>query len=250
MAPPDLDRTHALFLDLDGTLIEIAPTPEAVVVPPSLPGLLANLHRLLGGAVAIVTGRSLPVVDRLLAPFSATAAGEHGVALRYQDGTTEEMTKGLAVPQVWRETLQSAAERWPGVLVEPKAHGITVHYRLVPERSEEVWRLVRSLVHSDDPSFRLIPAREAVEIGPRAASKGHAVERLMMHAPFRGRRPIFVGDDFTDEAGMDAARQFGGEGLRVAEVFGGEPAAVRAWLSRGAELLSSRAMSGPMSSIA
>jgi trehalose 6-phosphate phosphatase len=241
MTPPDLDRTHALFLDLDGTLLEIAPTPEAVVVPPGLPGLLANLQTLMGGALAIVTGRSIGVIDSLLAPFVASAAGEHGAALRYQDGSIEEMPKGMAVPAEWRQALQAAAERWPGVLVEPKPHGVAVHYRLVPEHGNDVWRLVRALVPQNHPWFRLIPAREAVEIGPRAVSKGYAVERLMAHTPFQGRRPIFVGDDFTDEAGMEAARQFGGEGLRVAEVFGGEPAAVRAWLSRGADLLSGRA---------
>jgi trehalose 6-phosphate phosphatase len=245
MTPPDLDRTNALFLDLDGTLLEIAPTPESVVVPPNLPGLLASLHGLLGGALAIVTGRSIGVVDSLLAPFSASAAGEHGVALRYQDGKVEEMPKGLAVPIAWREALEAAAERWPGVRVEPKAHGVAIHYRLAPERGNDVWRLVRSLVAEDHSWFRLIPAREAVEIGPRAASKGHAVERLMARAPFQGRRPIFVGDDFTDEAGMEAARRFGGEGLRVAEVFGGDPAAVRAWLSRGVDLLSSRVAPAP-----
>jgi trehalose 6-phosphate phosphatase len=205
--------------------------------------LLTNVHGQLGGAVAIVTGRPIGVIDSLLAPFFASAAGEHGVALRYQDGTIEEMPKGLAVPDTWRDALKAAAERWPGVLVEPKPHGVAVHYRLVPERGNDVWRLVRALVPQDHPWFRLIPAREAVEIGPRAASKGHAVERLMAKAPFQGRRPIFVGDDFTDEAGMEAARQFGGEGLRVAEVFGGNPAEVRAWLSRGAELLGNRAAS-------
>jgi trehalose 6-phosphate phosphatase len=207
--------------------------------------LLANLHALLGGALAIVTGRSIGVVDSLLAPFSATAAGEHGVALRYRDGTIEEMRKRVAVPEAWREALEAAAERWPGVLVEPKPHGVAVHYRLVPERGNDVWRLVRALVPDDHSWFHLIPAREAVEIGPRAASKGHAVERLMAQAPFHGRRPIFVGDDFTDEAGMAAARQFGGEGLRVAEVFGGDPAAVRAWLTRGVELLSNRVAPAP-----
>jgi trehalose 6-phosphate phosphatase len=246
MTPPDLDRTNALFLDLDGTLLEIAPTPELVVVPPGLPDLLTSVHGHLGGAVAIVTGRPIGVIDSLLAPFYASAAGEHGVALRYQDGTIEEMPKGLAVPDTWRDALKAAAERWPGVLIEPKPHGVAVHYRLVPERGNDVWRLVRALVPQDHPWFRLIPAREAVEIGPRAASKGHAVERLMAQAPFQGRRPIFVGDDFTDEAGMEAARQFGGEGLRVAEVFGGDPAAVRAWLRRGAELLGGRAASSPV----
>jgi trehalose 6-phosphate phosphatase len=240
MTPPDLDRTNALFLDLDGTLLEIAETPESVVVPPGLPQLLEGLRSQLDGALAIVTGRSIGVVDDLLNPFVATAAGEHGASMRYQDGKIEEMPKGLAVPEAWREALVAAAERWPGVLVEPKPHGVAIHYRLVPERGNEVWRLVRALVPQDHPWFRLIPAREAVEIGPRAASKGHAVEQLMARQPFQGRRPIFVGDDFTDEAGMEAARQFGGQGLRVAEVFGGQPAAVRAWLMRGVELLSGR----------
>ena len=238
MAPPDLDRTNALFLDLDGTLLEIAATPEQVVTPPGLPALLGNLHALLGGALAIVTGRSLRVTDRLLAPFAAAAAGEHGVSLRHYDGTREDMPAGVPVPEAWHAALKDAAVRWPGVLIEPKPHGVAVHYRLVPERADEVWRLVRALVSEDHPWFRLIPAREAVEIGPRATSKGQAVERLMTQPPFRGRRPIFIGDDFTDEAGMDAARRFGGEGLRVAEVFGGDPAAVRAWLLRGVDLLS------------
>jgi trehalose 6-phosphate phosphatase len=237
MVPPDLDRANGLFLDLDGTLLEIAPTPESVVVPAGLPPLLSNLQALLDGAVAIVTGRSMGVIDKLLTPFVSSAAGEHGVSLRYDDGTIEDMPRGTAVPESWREALKAAAERWPGVLVEDKPHGVAVHYRLVPERGNDVWRLVRALVPQDHPAFRLIPAREAVEIGPRATSKGYAVERLMARAPFKGRRPIFVGDDFTDEAGMEAARQFGGEGLRVAEVFGGDPAAVRAWLMRGAERL-------------
>jgi trehalose 6-phosphate phosphatase len=130
------------------------------------------------------------------------------------------------------------------VLVEPKPHGCAVHYRLAPERGNDVWRLVRALVTEDHPWFRLIPAREAVEIGPRAASKGHAVERLMAHAPFVGRRPIFIGDDFTDEAGMSTARSLGGQGLRVAEFFGGDPAVVRAWLKRGADLLEGRLAPG------
>jgi trehalose 6-phosphate phosphatase len=146
MTPPDLDRMNALFLDLDGTLLEIAETPESVVVPPGLPQLLESLRAELDGAVAIVTGRSIGVIDDLLNPFVATAAGEHGASMRYQDGKIEEMPKGLAVPEAWREALVAAAERWPGVLVEPKPHGVAIHYRLVPERGNDVWRLVRALV--------------------------------------------------------------------------------------------------------
>ena len=224
MSPPELDRKSALFLDLDGTLLEIAATPELVVVPPALPALLAHLHQQLEGAVAIVSGRPLAQIDQLLTPFRASAAGEHGVTLRFGDGTLEEMPIGIAVPDDWRAALGVAVEQWPGVRIERKPHGLAVHYRLAPEREAEVWALVRRIVPADHPWFRLIPAREAVEIGLRAASKGDAVERLMAHAPFHGRRPIFIGDDFTDEAGMSMARRFGGMGLRVAEVFGGDPA--------------------------
>jgi trehalose 6-phosphate phosphatase len=250
MTPPELDRKSALFLDLDGTLLEIAATPELVVVPPSLPSLLSHLHQQLEGAVAIVSGRPLGQIDSLLAPFHPAAAGEHGVTLRFSDGTLEELPVGIALPEDWRAKLTQAIECWPGVRIETKPHGLAVHYRLAPEREPEVWELVRSLVPPDHPWFRLIPAREAVELGLRAASKGDAVERLMAHAPFHGRRPIFVGDDFTDEAGMSMARRFGGMGLRVAEVFGGDPANVRAWLAHGTEHLDnpvppSAAPSGP-----
>ena len=235
MASTDFDYGSALVLDLDGTLLEIAATPELVVVPPNLPGILMQLHALLGGGLAIVSGRSLKTIDQYLQPFTFAAAGEHGATLRFSDGTVEEMPAGLAVTQAWRDSLVVATERWPGVLVEPKPHGFAIHYRLAPERHDDVWRLVRALVPEDHPWFRLIPAREAVEIGPRGTSKGHAVERLMKDSAFKGRRPIFIGDDFTDEAGMSAARRHGGDGLRVQEAFEGDPAKVRAWLLRNGE---------------
>jgi trehalose 6-phosphate phosphatase len=246
MTPPDLDRTFALFLDVDGTLVEIAATPEAVVVAPGLPTLLAELDRQLDGAVAIVSGRPLTQIDELLHPFTGSAAGEHGVAIRYGDGTLEEMPVGLAVPDTWREALTATAARWPGVRIEPKPHGVTIHYRLAPERANEVWRVVRALVPEDHPWFRLLPAREAVEIGLRAASKGQAVERLMRQATFHGRKPVYVGDDFTDEAGISAAKELGGIGLRVGEAFGGDPAHVRAWLKRGSERMAGREKSGTL----
>ncbi|MBS0517637.1 MAG: trehalose-phosphatase [Proteobacteria bacterium] len=245
MTPPELKRRSALFLDLDGTLLEIAATPRQVVVPPGLPALLAELHRLLEGALAIVTGRPLSELDELLRPFVSAAAGEHGASLRFDDGSREELPTGSVMPVEWRRELEAAAREWPGVLIEPKPYGLAVHYRLAPEHGDEVWRLVRRLVPSEHPGFRLVPAREAVEIGLRSTSKGHAVERLMARAPFRGRQPIFIGDDFTDEAGMEKARELGGIGLRVADVFGGDPANVRGWLATGARRLEKRSPPPP-----
>lgn len=245
LTPPDFDRNSALFLDLDGTLLEIAATPESVVVPPSLPQLLTELYHQLDGALAIVTGRPLSQVDQLLAPFRSGAAGEHGVSLRHTDGTREDMPSQIAVPEEWRHALAEAVKHWPGVLVESKPHGFAVHYRLAPEFGDEVWKLVRVLVAPDHPWFRLVPAHEAVEIGLKAASKGYAVERFMAELPFRGRRPIFVGDDFTDEAGIAKAKELGGMGFRVQEAFGGDPAEVRAWLRRSADRLEGRPPSPP-----
>ena len=241
MENPEIDRTCALFLDLDGTLVEIAETPDAVAVPPDLPELLARLKELLGGAVAIVSGRAIRDTDRLLSPFKTSSSGEHGAAIRYPDGSLEEMRCDIAVPNEWKETLAAQVAKWPGVLLEIKPQGVTLHYRLAADRAEQVWKLARSLVSDDNPWFRLLPARMAVEIGIKATSKARAVQQLMTHEPFRTRVPLFVGDDFTDEAGMLAARELGGRGLRVGEVFGGKPAEVRAWLRRGVDRLSKQA---------
>jgi trehalose 6-phosphate phosphatase len=248
MAPPDLDRMSALFLDVDGTLLEIAAAPEKVVVPTDLPDLLIQLHGHLDGALAIVSGRPIEQIDRLLSPFAGSAAGEHGAALRYDDGTLEEEPASTAVPESWRMAMEAAAERWPGVRVEPKPHGVTIHYRLAPDRGNEVWQLARSLVPEGDQWFRLLPAREAVEIGLRGSSKGQAVHRLMKRPAFHGRKPIFIGDDFTDEAGISAARELGGIGLRVADDFDGDPAQVRAWLLRGAQRLAGSKAATPVPS--
>jgi trehalose 6-phosphate phosphatase len=171
MTTPQLDRTSALFLDLDGTLLEIAPTPDEVVVPRGLPELLNRLHGQLDGALAIVSGRPLAETDRLLSPFFAAGAGEHGSMVRYDDGSVEEFPPETGVPDIWRVALSETARRWPGVLVESKPHGIVLHYRLAPERRDEVWRAMRALVPDDHPSFKLIPAREAVEVAPRVAPK-------------------------------------------------------------------------------
>jgi len=234
---PEIDRSCALFLDLDGTLVEIADTPDQVAVPTDLPPLLARLKELLGGALAIISGRPMTDTDRLLAPFVTSGAGEHGAAIRFADGTVENRQADVVLPHEWRRQLEQGTAGWPGVSLEAKPHGLTIHYRLAADREDDVWKLARQIVPENDPQFCLMRARMAVEIALKGTTKGHAVEALMARQPFRSRVPLFIGDDFTDEAGMIAARRLGGQGLRVDTTFGGKPAAVRAWLRQSADRL-------------
>ncbi len=217
----------ALFLDFDGTLVEIAPTPEAVVVPAFLPPLLERLSARLDGALAIVSGRPIAQLDHHL-PVPVVKVGDHGGALRF--GAAEPVTgPPLPAPSpVWRARAEALAARFPGAMVEHKAHGLVLHYRLAPEAGEPAREALEVLV-AETADFTLMPARMAWEVKPRAVSKGTAVAALLARAPFTGRLPVFVGDDVTDEAGMAAARAAGGVGLRLQDEFG-TPEAFRDWL--------------------
>lgn len=222
------DRT-ALFLDFDGTLVEIAPRPEAVIVPPALPALLDRLAARLDGAVAIVSGRPIAQLDALL-PVGLAKAGDHGAALRRAPDAPVEVLALPRPPPAWRKATEALAARFPGALVEPKAHGFVLHYRGAPEAGEPARALLDALV-AEDGAFVLMPARMAWEVKPAAVSKAVAVAGLMAHPPFAGRLPVYVGDDVTDEAGMEAARAAGGLGLKLQDAFG-TPAALRDWLAR------------------
>jgi trehalose 6-phosphate phosphatase len=219
----------ALFLDLDGTLIDLAPTPDSVIVPPGLIETLAVLDQKMSGALAIISGRSLGVIDRLLAPLRLAAAAEHGAQIRPAAHDTGEPVGDLAVPQSWRRQLHELARQWPGALIEEKPNGIAVHYRADPALEETVSAALAAIV-AGDACFEVLPAAMAREIRHRAANKGEALRRLMRRPPFATRRPLFVGDDVTDEDAIKAACALGGIGLRVPDHFGGAPARVRAWL--------------------
>ncbi|PWS38079.1 trehalose-phosphatase [Falsiroseomonas bella] len=229
--PIALDRA-ALFLDFDGTLVEIAPRPDAVVVPPALPGLLRRLAARLEGALAIVSGRPLAELDSFL-PVPLAMAGEHGAALRPAPGGRAQRPPLPLPPPEWRHRAEALAAAHPGALVEPKAHGFVLHYRQAPEAGQPGRALLEDLV-GGDADFVVMPAHMAWEVKPAAVSKAMAVERLMAAPPFAGRLPVYVGDDVTDEAGMAAARAAGGLGLRLQDSFG-TPAALRDWLARLAE---------------
>ncbi len=225
-----LTSQNALFLDIDGTLIDLAQTPDAVIVPPGLPALLRRLQSGLGGALAILSGRKLADIDRLLGLLLPCAA-EHGVLVRHESG-------GAAVPTVqrpaqyehWLRVFHRYAEAMPGLLVEEKEFSLVLHYRRAPEHEEELRALAEKLIAESDDAV-LLPAHCAFELKPRGGNKGDALAGFMAIAPFAGRLPVFIGDDTTDEPAIAMANELGGRGLHVKHDFAGEPANVRAWLA-------------------
>jgi trehalose 6-phosphate phosphatase len=234
---PPLDRRSALFLDLDGTLLDIAPRHDQVVVAPGLESVIARLSQALDGAVALVTGRPLSDVDRLFSGLGLTVAAEHGARLRLPDGQMRDHSPELPWRKDWIAAIQAALPRWPGAFLEEKSIGFVIHYRQVPEAGPKIEAFMTDLVAQAGGAAELLPALMAFEVRAAGVGKGHAVRHLMAEPPFAGRIPVFIGDDVTDEEGMAEAEAQGGHGLHVARAFGGTPAEVRAWLARMADRL-------------
>ncbi len=222
----------ALLLDLDGTLLDIAPTPDSVVVPPALLDALRGLTARLNGALAVISGRPVAQVDELLHAIPTAVAGEHGGATRFAPGAELERIPLPSAPAGWLAAAERIAAENPGVLLERKERGFVLHYRAVPALGPRLREALEEIVGASE-AFALMQARKAWEIKPRGADKGTAVAALMAHAPFAGRLPIFIGDDVTDEDGMEVARAMGGAGLKVGDAFK-DPEAVRAWLAEAA----------------
>lgn len=228
--PAVLPPRAALLLDLDGTLLDIAPTPDAVRVPPGLADALIRLRTALDEALAIVTGRPPEQVDALLPGVPYAVAGEHGGAMRF---APDEAIRRAPLPQPpadWLEAAAALVAAHPGTLLERKQHGFAVHYRLAPSAGSAVGQGLRALLEGQQTHV-LLPAHMAFEVKPRGADKGLAVGALMARTPFAGRVPVYIGDDVTDEDGIRVAQAAGGMGLRVAEAFG-DAAGVRAWLAQ------------------
>jgi trehalose 6-phosphate phosphatase len=230
--PPDLRSDWALFLDFDGTLLDLAPTPTSVVVPDGLVDVLRRLQDRLHGAVAIVTGRPLADIDRLLAPLVLPVAGNHGASARLPDGTQQVLAPVTPLPGDWVTRAQAACAHWPGTIVEPKPYSLALHYRLAPDRGRDLFDLLSRFAGERPDDYEILKAHHAYELRPRHADKGLAIERLMALAPFQGRVPVFIGDDVTDESGWAAARRLGGIGLDVGQSFDGSAARVRQWLTK------------------
>jgi trehalose 6-phosphate phosphatase len=226
-------RDAALFLDMDGTLVDLAPTPDAVVVAPDLPETLATLRDSLGGALAIVTGRPIETVDQLFGDAVGAVAGEHGGAIRHRAGSLIERANLPPPPALWMEAAEALVRSFPGALLERKARGFALHYRQAPE-AREVFRAALKALVDTSSAFEIHPAHMLWEVRPLGVDKGGAVVALMQRPPFTGRLPVFIGDDVTDEDGMREARKLGGAGYRVDAVFR-DPEGVRSWLKRSAD---------------
>lgn len=230
--------TSAFFLDIDGTLIELAPTPDAVAVPGELPACLTALSARVGGALALVTGRSIETADLLMAPAVLPVAGVHGSELRFADGRIRRPRMHPALPGL-KATLAGFVARHPGLILEDKNRAVAVHYRAIPEAGQEVRHYLDELVKVAADDLAVQPGKMVFEIRPRGTSKGGAIAAFLKEAPFVGRVPVFAGDDWTDESAFAAVNAAGGRSIRVGDpdrpTEAGErirnPAAFRAWLA-------------------
>jgi trehalose 6-phosphate phosphatase len=242
--PPLLQPDSALFLDFDGTLAEFAQHPDGVTIDAGLPALLSGLRERLGGAVALVTGRTLAGLDAITGLPPESAAGVHGLELRFQNGDTVSHANPTGASGIAR-ALRERFRADPRLVVEDKGAAVALHWRQAPERAEECVAAMTELAAS--PAFEILRGHALIEARPRGTSKGAALAALSKHGSFAGRRPVFVGDDVTDEDGFRAAALLGGYGVKIGP---GETAAryrmagvgeVHAWLAKSLESLAGRA---------
>ncbi|GAB1576575.1 trehalose-phosphatase [Bordetella petrii] len=227
----------ALFLDLDGTLAEIRPDPGLVAIPRATLDILARLDQALDGALAILSGRPGVDLDRLLQPLALPYAAGHGAEWRGRDGRVMRTPSPAGLPAV-QAALQAQVEQWPGVWIEPKGHGMAVHFRAAPEYGGRVEAAVREAAGRHPLDLDVQPGKMVFELRPRGVDKGQALRRFMQDAPYAGRTPVAVGDDLTDEAAFIAARQAGGFGIKIGAGPSAapwrldDPRALARWLER------------------
>lgn len=206
----------ALFLDIDGTLLDLAERPDGIVVPASLPSGLDALSGKLGGALALVTGRGLAHVDTLFSPFRFPVAGLHGAERRDPDGAVKRAETTPEFERLKRE-LAARTASWSGVVIEDKGAAVAAHYRLAPAYREELEPVMARCLAEAGPGWMLQRGKMVIEIRPANADKGHAVEAFLSREPFRGRQPVAIGDDVTDEAMFRVVNALGGYSVRVGQ---------------------------------
>jgi trehalose 6-phosphate phosphatase len=236
--PAALPDDAALFLDFDGTLVELAETPGSIRVPEGLAPLLERLRQRLGGRIAIVSGRSIADLDRHLSTSGIAFSGSHGLELRLADGTGLPLSVPIGLEDVNDRVRRFAADV-TGLIAEEKPAGIALHYRRAPAVEERAVRFMENLAARY--GFTVQRGSMVIELRPIGATKADALRAFMTEPRFTGARPWFVGDDLTDEHGFAAAAELGGAGILVgppretaARFRLPSTAAVRDWLGAGA----------------
>ena len=209
---PMLDRRCALFLDLDGTLSRIAPTPGEAVIEDGVLSAVAQIQAALKGAVAVVSGRPVSQIDEMCYPWHFTAAGQHGLEVRHND-TTKLAVESTALAGL-RQELAAFHAQHSELLLEYKGSGIAVHYRQAPELQEAVMNYVTALMPRY-PDFFVQHGKMVCEIRLKGADKGTAINLLMLQIPFAAKIPVFIGDDTTDEDGFQAVNALHGISVKV-----------------------------------
>jgi trehalose 6-phosphate phosphatase len=240
LRPPPLSLLEgaALFLDFDGTLVDLAETPDSIRVSPDLAPLIARLSERLDGRIALVSGRAIADLERHLECSGLAVSGSHGLELRLRDGSHVPLAARHDLSEA-RERLRRLAGETPGLLVEDKPFGAALHYRQAPDQEARV------IAEASDLAVRtgltLQQGKMVVELRPPGADKGDAIRAFMLEPGFIGARPLFVGDDLTDEDAFRAAAELGGGGILVgperataAKWRLGGVAAVSAWLNEAA----------------
>jgi trehalose 6-phosphate phosphatase len=228
----------AILLDIDGTIVDFAPTPQQVSVSPELRRTLSRLQQVTHGALALVSGRKLSEIDLLFAPLSLAAIGGHGAEIRPVPGAAAQ-ARASALSKELKQQLVALAGLGTGILVEDKGYSLALHYRLAPKLGPALHAGVTKICALAPPgTVEVLPGKAVVEVKPAQVSKALAVRELMTLAPFARRLPVFVGDDVTDEPVFGVISDFGGVGFSVGRIIPGanghfeKPENVRAWLAR------------------
>src|SRR6478736_6169013 len=238
----------AILLDIDGTLLDLAPTPREVWVPPGLATTLSRLLARTSGALALVSGRSLNDIDLIFAPEQFPAVGGHGAEMRISQDSEAVATHAPPMDRELKRRLAAIAKLSPGILLEDKGYSLALHYRLAPHAEQAIYAAV-SLIRADLPNapIEVLPGKCVCAIKHSGFTKASGVHELMKREPFKGRRPIFIGDDVTDEAVFGIMPDLGGLAFSVGRQATGvadhfdEPRDVREWL---AHLLDDEAAAG------
>ncbi len=233
--PADLERT-AILLDVDGTILDLAPTPREVFVPHALRETLRRLLQRSRGGIAFVSGRPVNELDLIFSPLQLPTIGGHGAELRITAGDTARSRLPLLDAQVKRR-FAAIAEAGPGIILEDKGYSLALHYRLAPDKEAVVREAAAHICASlDGAALELLPGKLVLEIKQLGTTKATAVRELMTQPPFSGRQPIFIGDDVTDLSVFAIMPELNGIGISVGRTVAGvdfcfeEPADVRRWL--------------------